>query len=153
MPTDHDHTTDPSDHQTLNGFLSNLESGDYLAIQAYLENTDETSAALQNIRMALRDKYKVATTLGWGPRFLHSTGQLHKGGPASGVFLQVTHEDLIDLDIPGQDFGFSELKEAQAKGDLDSLTSKNLRALSVYLSQADEADMDALVTTITEGLA
>jgi len=153
MPTDDDHTTDPSDHETLNGYLSQLNPGDYLAIQAYLETTDETTAALQKIRMALRDKYKVATTLGWGPRFLHSTGQLHKGGPASGVFLQITHEDLIDLDIPGQDFGFSELKEAQAKGDLDSLTSKNLRALSVYLSQADEADMDALVATIIDGLS
>jgi hypothetical protein len=83
--------------------------------------------------MALRDRHRVATTLGIGPRFLHSTGQLHKGGPATGVFLQVVGEDPTDVAIPGRDLGFSALKQAQADGDLVALQERGLRAARVSL--------------------
>jgi glucose-6-phosphate isomerase len=108
--------------------LDRVQPGDYLAIQAYVDPGDPVVAALQEARVALRDRYDVATTFGLGPRFLHSTGQLHKGGPASGVFLQIVGRDESELPIPGAAYGFSTLKRAQAAGDLETLQSRGLRA-------------------------
>jgi hypothetical protein len=102
----------------LAAHLAQAVPGDYLAIQAYLTPTVDAWRILQEIRVALRDRLRIATTVGWGPRYLHSTGQLHKGGPASGLFIQVTGDDREDLAIPGAGYGFTTLKAAQALGDL-----------------------------------
>jgi len=121
--------------QPLEKLLAAVEAGDYLAIHAYIDPGSDVAAQLQQARVALRDRLRVATTLGIGPRFLHSTGQLHKGGPASGVFVQVVGDDAIDVPIPGQDYGFSTLKQAQAAGDLAALEAKGLRAARVSLDE------------------
>ena len=115
--------------------LLDLRPGDYLAIQAYLEPADDAVPLLEEIRLELRDEHQVATTFGLGPRFLHSTGQLHKGGPPTGVFLQVVGADPSDAAIPGQQFTFSQLKHAQADGDLLTLAKHGLRACRTTLAE------------------
>lgn len=120
---------------SLASLLDVLSAGDYLAIQAFVDPYDQRLMdELQRARVALRDRYKVATTLGIGPRFLHSTGQLHKGGPTTGVFIQVIDDNLDDLEIPGRPYNFSTLIKAQATGDLTTLTNRSLRAGRVRLS-------------------
>lgn len=114
-------------------FLSEVKAGDYVALLAYIQETRAHDELLQTIRTALRDRLRVATTTGYGPRFLHSTGQLHKGGSDEGVFLQLTDEDRTDLEIPGEPYTFSTLKEAQAVGDFSSLAKRNRRALRIHL--------------------
>lgn len=114
---------------TLEGVLGQVEPGDYIAVQAYMEPGDVDGVTLQELRLSLRDEHRVATTFGFGPRFLHSTGQLHKGGPPTGIFLQVVGADAADAEIPGQDFTFGELKQAQADGDLATLQAHGLRAV------------------------
>ena len=106
--------------------------GDYLAIMAYLPPTPENDRRLAAIRLRLRDRLKVATTLGYGPRFLHSTGQLHKGGPPSGT-LPSDHRAgrTNDLPIPGEPFGFGELEAAQAEGDLLALRGRGRPAIRI----------------------
>jgi glucose-6-phosphate isomerase len=108
--------------------LEQVKPGDYIAIQAYVDPSDPVVAELERARLALRDRLRVATTFGLGPRFLHSTGQLHKGGPATGVFLQLVGRDESELPIPGAPYGFSTLKRAQAAGDLETLQKHGLRA-------------------------
>ena len=98
----------------LKTHLSRLNPGDYFAVLGYIPMNAENEKALQTIRHAVRDKKKVATVLGFGPRFLHSTGQAYKGGPNSGVFLQITCEDAKDLPVPGQKYTFGVVKAAQA---------------------------------------
>jgi len=122
--------------ETLRVLLQKIRPGDYFGIQAYLAQGDGSDLLLGRIRVAVRDRLRVATTLGYGPRYLHSTGQLHKGGPSSGVFLQITAEDKTDLAIPGGPYGFSTLKTAQALGDLRSLQRHNRRALRVHLEDS-----------------
>ncbi|MDP8955111.1 MAG: glucose-6-phosphate isomerase [Actinomycetota bacterium] len=113
----------------LSGLLDQVRAGDYLSLQAYVDPGDaELLGGLHAARMVLRDRLRVATTLGIGPRFLHSTGQLHKGGPPTGVFVQVVGDDPIDVAIPGRPFSFSALKHAQAAGDLVALKARGLRA-------------------------
>ncbi|MGE0475064.1 MAG: bifunctional transaldolase/phosoglucose isomerase [Nitrospirales bacterium] len=119
--------------QVLTAHLDQVGQGDYVAINAYVERTDAVHASFQRIRAAIGHKKHVATTLGYGPRFLHSTGQLHKGGPNSGVFLQITCDDPTDLAIPGESYSFGVLKAAQALGDMQSLTSRNRRVIRVHL--------------------
>jgi transaldolase/glucose-6-phosphate isomerase len=118
----------------LAAHLAQAVPGDYLAIQAYLTPTSEAWRILQEIRVALRDRLRIATTVGWGPRYLHSTGQLHKGGPTSGLFIQITGEDREDLAIPGAGYGFSALKAAQALGDLQSLRDGARRVIRLHLT-------------------
>lgn len=119
--------------------LEQVRPGDYLSIQAYLDPTEETAAALQRARIALRDRFRVATTVGFGPRFLHSTGQLHKGGPDTGVFVQVVDADRSrDLEIPGKAYSFGTLIDAQALGDLRSLRSRGRRVARVTLERLME---------------
>ena len=114
--------------------LDQIRPGDYLALQAYVDPGDEALLGrLQMSRIALRDRFRVATTLGIGPRYLHSTGQLHKGGPSTGVFVQVVGDDPVDVGIPGRSYGFSTLKRAQAAGDLQALQARGLRAGRVTL--------------------
>ena len=117
----------------LGDFLGAVRAGDYVALMAYVTPTGENDAALQRLRVAIRDEHRVATTLGFGPRFLHSTGQLHKGGPDTGVFIQVTTDDSVDVSIPGQPFTFSVLKQAQAAGDLQSLREHGRRVIRLHV--------------------
>ena len=123
----------------LGPLLEQVGEGDYVAILAYLDRTSETEDAIERTRLAIRDRYKVATTTGFGPRFLHSTGQLHKGGPNSGVFLQVVDKGRsADLKIPGQPYTFGTLIDAQALGDLRSLRTRGRRVARVTLDDLME---------------
>jgi len=113
--------------------LNSLRSGDYFALLAYIQMNEEHEAALQSIRTAVRDSKHVATCLGFGPRFLHSTGQAYKGGPNTGVFLQITADDAQDLQVPGQKYTFGVVKAAQARGDLQVLVERGRRAMRIHL--------------------
>lgn len=108
--------------------LDQVRPGDYVALQAYVDPASPVVARLEAARGAIRDRLRVATTVGLGPRFLHSTGQFHKGGPPTGVFLQVVGDDPEDVAIPGAPYGFARLKQAQAAGDLTTLRQRGLRA-------------------------
>ncbi len=118
---------------SLRELLAAIRPGDYVALQAYLPPTEQHHRILQGVRLLLRDRFRVATTLGYGPRFLHSTGQLHKGGKPSGVFVQLTCTARRDVEIPGQPYTFGLLEQAQGRGDLEALSSRGLRVLSVDL--------------------
>jgi transaldolase/glucose-6-phosphate isomerase len=113
--------------------VARLQSGDYFAMNVYVERTDAVHAIFDRIRTKVRATKQVATTIGYGPRFLHSTGQLHKGGPNSGVFIQITCDDAEDLAIPDEPYSFGVLKAAQALGDLQSLTSRQRRVIRVHI--------------------
>ncbi len=117
----------------LRAFLAQAAPGDYVALQAYVPTEAAVWDQLQALRLQLRDGLRLATTLGLGPRYLHSTGQFHKGGPNRGLFLQLLGHDLRDVQIPGQPYGFSMLKRAQARGDLAALRAHDCRALRVCL--------------------
>ncbi len=127
------HVSDESLAARLQAHLQTIRPGDYFALLAYIEMNGAHDAELQTIRRAVRDRYQVATCLGFGPRFLHSTGQAYKGGPNSGVFLQITCDDSADLPVPGQTYTFGIVKEAQARGDLRVLLERGRRALRVHL--------------------
>jgi hypothetical protein len=105
------------------------------------------------MRAAVRDATRAATTLGYGPRFLHSTGQLHKGGPPAGVFLQVTAEDAADIEIPGRPFTFGQLKRAQAIGDFESLLGHGRPALRVHLGADLNGGLEALRRAVRVSVA
>src|SRR5213592_2503073 len=109
-------------------------------------------ATLQTIRRSLRDRYKVATCLGFGPRFLHSTGQAYKGGPNTGVFLQVTCDDAKDLPVPGSKYTFGIIKAAQARGDFQVLAERNRRALRIHIGPDVPAGLRALASAIEKAL-
>jgi transaldolase / glucose-6-phosphate isomerase len=118
----------------LGALLQEVGAGDYVSIHAYLDRTSKTEDALQQARVAIRDRHRVATTVGFGPRFLHSTGQLHKGGANNGVFIQVVDASRgTDLPIPGQPYSFGTLIDAQALGDLRSLRARGRRVARVTL--------------------
>ena len=119
----------------LRAHLNMICPGDYAALLAYVEMSSANEQALQSTRLAIRDKKRAATCLGFGPRFLHSTGQAYKGGPNSGVFLQITCDDAVDLPVPGQKFTFGVVKAAQARGDFQVLSKRNRRALRVHLGK------------------
>jgi glucose-6-phosphate isomerase len=121
----------------VNILLGQVRPGDYLAIQAYLPRNEDTERRLHQARMRLRDSLRVATTVGFGPRFLHSTGQLHKGGPDTGVFVQVVEPPAEDVPIPGQPFSFGRLIAAQALGDLQSLRAHRRRVARVRLADLE----------------
>jgi transaldolase/glucose-6-phosphate isomerase len=136
----------------VGAFLSQARQGDYVALMAYLQPTREHTAALQSVRVRLRDSLRLATTLGYGPRFLHSTGQLHKGGGNNGLFLQITADDTQDLPVPGEPYTFSVLQRAQALGDLRSLMSKQRRVLKVHLGK-DSREQLARIEKLVENAA
>jgi transaldolase/glucose-6-phosphate isomerase len=114
---------------------------------------DANEKALQGIRLAVRDRKKVATVLGFGPRFLHSTGQAYKGGPNSGVFLQITCDDAIDLPVPGQKYSFGVVKAAQARGDFAVLAERGRRALRVHLGKDVAAGLATLTKAVKQAIA
>ena len=132
----------------LAGFLHEARPGDYVALMAYLEPASAYKAMLRAVRMQIRDALRVATTLGFGPRFLHSTGQLHKGGPAAGLFIQITCDDPEDLPVPGEPYTFSVLKRAQALGDLQSLQSRKRRVIRIHLGEKIKSGLDQLLKAV-----
>jgi transaldolase/glucose-6-phosphate isomerase len=136
----------------LKAHLDRLRPGDYFALLAYLEMNDANEATLQFARHAVRDRKRVATCLGFGPRFLHSTGQAYKGGPNSGVFLQITCDDAIDLPVPGQKYTFGTVKAAQARGDFEVLAERGRRALRVHLGADVPAGLAKLEAAIKAAL-
>jgi glucose-6-phosphate isomerase len=141
----------PTVASAVRRLLEISDAGDYFAILAYLPMEPSTITRLEALRARVRDALGLATTLGFGPRFLHSTGQLHKGGPESGVFLQLTADPRRDLPIPGWNETFATLIAAQAQGDLASLAKRRRRALRVHLGEVD-AGLDRLATLVDEAL-
>ena len=142
---------------TLAGFLkkhlARIGAGDYFAVLGYITMNEAHEEALQAIRLAVRDNKKVATVLGFGPRFLHSTGQAYKGGPNSGVFLQITCDDAVDILVPGQKYTFGVVKSAQARGDFAVLAERGRRALRVHLGKDVAAGLATLTDAIHQALA
>jgi transaldolase / glucose-6-phosphate isomerase len=136
----------------LRSHLDRAVVGDYFALLAYLPMNDENQRRLQRIRHQVRDAKEIATCLGFGPRFLHSTGQAYKGGPNEGVFLQITADDAVDLPVPGQKYTFGVVKTAQARGDFRVLVDRGRRALHVHLGRDAESGLDLLERSIAEAL-
>jgi len=137
----------------LAAFFAQAQPGDYVALQAYVTPGDDVWDHLQALRFELRDGMRLATTLGYGPRFLHSTGQLHKGGPNKGLFLQLVGHDPVDVDIPGQPYSFSVLKRAQARGDLGALRARGCRAMRVCLGDDSIAGVKRLGALVAGALS
>ncbi len=138
--------------EMLRSHLNRLGAGDYFALLGFIRMNLEHEEDLQEMRLDVRDKKRVATCLGFGPRFLHSTGQAYKGGPNSGVFLQVTCDDAHDIPIPGQKFTFGTVKAAQARGDFDVLAERQRRALRVHLPADLRTGLATLGAAIKEAL-
>jgi glucose-6-phosphate isomerase len=138
--------------ELLAAFFAHAQAGSYVALLAYLEPTSSHKAVLQAIRMRVRDALGVATTLGYGPRYLHSTGQFHKGGAAYGLFLLVTADDAEDLPVPGEAFSFSVLKQAQALGDFQSLASRGRPVVRFHLGKTSRTGLDDLLNAVDGGL-
>jgi transaldolase/glucose-6-phosphate isomerase len=132
----------------LAAHISFARSGDYIAMMAYLEPTPAHDDILADLRRRLRHATTRAITLGYGPRFLHSTGQFHKGGPADGIFIQITVDDALDLDIPGLPFSFGVLKAAQAAGDQQALMQRELPFVRLHI----KGDIPAGLATISEAV-
>lgn len=137
----------------LQAHLDQLRAGDYFATVAFLPMFEEHEAAIQEFRHKVRDRKRVATCLGFGPRFLHSTGQDYKGGPNTGVFLQITANHAQDVDIPGQKFSFGVVIDAQAAGDLAVLEARGRRALRVHLGAGVAAGLRTLSEAVSAALA
>jgi hypothetical protein len=123
--------------ELIETLLSTARPGDYLAFLLYLAASEERNRRVAEMRSEVMEVFHIATTAGYGPRFLHSTGQLHKGGSDQGIFLQVTGQEGGDLSIEGEPFGFATLAAAQAEGDFQALDSRNRRALRIHLEDVD----------------
>jgi transaldolase/glucose-6-phosphate isomerase len=145
--------TDSTLEETLRQFLAQAGRGDYIALMDYLTENRPTDEALQSIRLHLRDGLHLATTLGYGPRFLHSTGQFHKGGPNTGLFLQLTARDAMDVAVPGRPYSFGVLKQAQALGDLEALRKHGRRVMRVDLGADARKGLAALQEVVDAALA
>jgi transaldolase/glucose-6-phosphate isomerase len=146
-------------HNTLTGYLKSHfgrvaageKSGDYVALLAYIERNEAHTQTLTKMRGRIRDKTHAATCLGYGPRFQHSTGQAYKGGPNSGVFLQITCDDRADIDVPDHSYSFGVVKAAQARGDLDVLVERDRRALRVHINDVNSG-LPELLRAVDEAL-
>jgi transaldolase/glucose-6-phosphate isomerase len=136
----------------LKAHFSQLHSGDYFALLAYLDRDDAHLETAHELRMTVRDHHHVATCVGFGPRFLHSTGQAYKGGPNSGLFLQITVDDAQDLDVPEHKASFGVIKAAQARGDFDVLTERGRRALRLHIKGDLSKGLMAIQTAIDSAL-
>jgi transaldolase/glucose-6-phosphate isomerase len=137
----------------LKAHLGRLEPGDYAALLAFLPMNPQTETILERVRLVIRDATRAAVCLGFGPRFLHSTGQVYKGGPNTGVFLQVTCEEAEELSVPGKRYGFGVVKAAQARGDFAVLAERGRRALRVHLGPDPVAGLERLASAIGRALA
>src|SRR6266550_3163925 len=137
----------------IQSLLGQVRAGDYVALLAFIAPSPEHDRALNSIRLAIRDSHRVATTVGYGPRYLHSTGQLHKGGPNTGVFLQLVGDDPHDVPIPGEKFSFGVLKQAQALGDFQALRNHGRRVLRVQMADVAQglAKIAQSVATVRVG--
>ena len=138
--------------EVLKAHLATIKPGDYIAFLNYIEETPEVDQKFQELRTELRDATKCATTIGYGPRFLHSTGQLHKGGPNTGVFFQIIANDKVDYAIPGEPYTFSILKQAQALGDLRALAKRGRRVIGIDLGDNTVSGLNRLATTVGAAL-
>ncbi len=138
--------------ERLRAHLNTIRAGDYFALLAYIERNQAHESALQGIRRRVRDTRKPATCLGFGPRFLHSTGQAYKGGPNTGVFLQITCDDAKDVPVPGQKYTFGVVKAAQAQGDLAVLRERGRRTLHVHLGSDVGAGLAQLASAVERAL-
>jgi transaldolase / glucose-6-phosphate isomerase len=136
----------------LKAHLARLKAGDYFAVLGYIQMNAEHEQALEAIRHTVRDKKRVATCLGFGPRFLHSTGQAYKGGPNTGVFLQITCDDSVELPVPGQKYTFGVVKAAQARGDFQVLAERGRRALRVHLGSNLKAGLATLLAAVEKAV-
>jgi hypothetical protein len=136
----------------LKAHLARIKTGDYFAVLGYIQMNAEHEDSLQGLRHLVRDNKQVATCLGFGPRFLHSTGQAYKGGPNSGVFLQITCDDAVELPVPGQKYTFGIVKAAQARGDFQVLADRGRRALRVHLGSNLKAGLAALQVAVQKAL-
>ena len=136
----------------VSGLLRGLRPGDYLGVLAFLPRTRAHEQKLAAIRAAVRDRTGAATSVGFGPRYLHSTGQAHKGGPPSGVFLQLTADDDDDVPVPGRDYTFGVVKAAQAQGDLDVLAERGRRIVRVHLGSDVEPGLERLLGAVEAGV-
>ena len=128
--------------------VNRIQAGDYFALLAYLQMNEANEGLLQQIRHAVRDQKHAATCLGFGPRFLHSTGQAYKGGPNSGVVLQVTCDDAKDVPVPGQKYTFGVVKAAQARGDFQVLIERGRRALRIHIGKDVQSDLKRILQAI-----
>jgi hypothetical protein len=137
----------------LKAHFGRIKAGDYVALLAYVEMNEAHEKELQTARLTIRDKYRTATCLGFGPRFLHSTGQAYKGGPNTGVFLQITADDAQDLQVPGQKYTFGVVKAAQARGDFQVLAERNRRALRVHLGSNVAEGLALLSKAVKEAIS
>lgn len=147
-------STDAADESSLMAeFLSQAKSGDYVALLAYLTEEPELDKALEMLRTFLRDQLKVASTLGYGPRYLHSTGQFHKGGPNNGLFILLTAADQTDAPIPGKPYSFGTLKKAQALGDLEALRKHDRRVIRVHLGKDALKGVNELQKSVERALS
>ncbi len=137
----------------LKAHFKRVKAGDYVALLAYVERNAAHIEAIQSIRTLIRDRLHVATAAEFGPRFLHSTGQAYKGGPNSGVFLQITADDAADLEVPGAGYSFGLVKAAQARGDFGVLAERGRRALRVHLGADVDVGLKSLHTAIEQALS
>jgi transaldolase/glucose-6-phosphate isomerase len=139
--------------ESLTGLLKRVKVGDYVALQAYIEKSPSSERALRAIRKELRDAFGVAVTVGYGPRFLHSTGQLHKGGANNGVFIQITADAVKDVAIPGEPYTFGTLIRAQAVGDLRALKSHRRRVVRIHLGEDVKGGLRQLQEAVHKAIA
>ena len=145
--------SDPSIESYLQAHLSRLEVGDYVDLAAFVEMSDEHFDTLQKSRVLIRDTKKVATCLGFGPRFLHSTGQAYKGGPNTGVFIQITADHPNDIQVPGHKYTFGLVIQAQAQSDFEVLVKRSRRALRIHIGSDIEGGLAKLHDYIKRALA
>lgn len=139
--------------ELLAAHFRRINPGDYAAFLAYIPMTASNESKLREIRRVVRDRFQVATCVGFGPRFQHSTGQAYKGGPNTGVFLQITCDDATDLQVPGHSYTFGLVKEAQARGDLDVLAKRERRVLRVHISSDLSKGLEDLTSMFVDFLA
>ena len=139
--------------EVLKKHLDRIKAGDYFGVLGYVPMNEQNDKTMQGLRMAIRDKKKVATVLGFGPRFLHSTGQAYKGGPNSGVFIQITHDHAKDIQVPDQKYTFGVVQNAQARGDFAVLAERGRRALRVHLGSDVNAGLTKLAAAVKQAIA
>jgi transaldolase/glucose-6-phosphate isomerase len=137
----------------LAAHLGRVDEGDYVALLPYIQRSPEHEQALREMRAVVRDRTRAATCVGFGPRFLHSTGQAYKGGPNTGVFLQITCDDVVDLEVPGNGYSFGVVKAAQARGDLAVLADRGRRVLRLHIGLDVDAGLRSLGGAVTRALS
>ncbi len=136
----------PSFHDDVREFLGSVKPDDYVVLNAFIHPSEFALRTLQEARTLIRDRFKVATTVGFGPRYLHSTGQIHKSGPDSGLFFVITTDETEDIQVPGEPYSFGTLKQAQSIGDYQALKNKGRRVVRVHLKQ--ESDLDKFLEAL-----